>query len=142
MLQKADTSGYMMKYVIKLNAYGIHFQLRAATKVLFLIGFMNEYTGSLDKDNSEKPMWILHVDGSFTKERSSASLILRGPHDVKVSYALKLRFDTTNNEYEALIIDFKLAKDTGAEKTENFSDTMLVIQQLKDKYEAKGEGMI
>ena len=35
-----------------------------------------------------------------------------------------------------------MAKDVKAEKLEIYSDSMLVIQQLKDEYDAKDEGMI
>ena len=40
-------------------------------------------------------------------------MVLKGPHDVIVSYALKFGFNYSNNEveYEALIEDVKLAKD-------------------------------
>ena len=41
-----------------------------------------------------------------------------------------------------MIAGLKLAKDVGAEKIEIFSDSMLVMQQLKGEYDAKDEGMI
>ena len=65
-------------------------------------------------------------------------------HDTKLSYALKFGFNTSNNEaeYEALIAGFKLIRDIGYEKLEIFSNTMLVVQQLKGEFEAIGEGMI
>ena len=57
---------------------------------------------------------------------------------------MKFGFSASNNEaeYEALIAGLKLAKDAGAEGIEIFSDSMLVVQQLKGEYDAKDEGMI
>ena len=56
-------------------------------------------------------------------------MVLKGPHDVKVSYALKFGFDASNNEaeYKALIVGLRLPKDIGVEKLEIFPDSMLVI---------------
>ena len=128
-LQKPDASGRIMKYAIELSAIGVQFQPRYATKAQFLADFLNEYTGQPDKDDLEKPVWILHVDGSATKGGSGAGLVLTGPHGVKILYALKFGFKASNNEgeYEALIAGIRLAKDIGAEKLEVFSDSMLVV---------------
>lgn len=53
-------------------------------------------------------------------------------------------FDASNNEakYKALIVSLKLTKDVSTEKQEIFSNCMLVVQQLKDEYEAKGDRMV
>ena len=122
----------MMKYAIELSAFGVQFQPQDTTKAQFLADFLNEYTGLPDKDDFEKPIWILHVDGSSTKGGSGAGLVLTGSHGVKILYALKFRFEASNNEaeYEALIAGIRLAKDIGAEKLEVFSNSMLIVQQL------------
>ena len=87
------------------------------------------------------------MDGSSAAGGSSTGLVIRGlqgPNETKISYALKFGFAASNNEveYEALIADLKLAKDVGAERIEIFSDSILVVQQLKGEYDAKDEGMI
>ena len=87
------------------------------------------------------------MDGSSTTGGSSAGLVLQvpqGPSEAKISYALKFGFQASNNEaeYKALIASLKLAKDVRAEKIEIYSDSMLVVQQLKVEYDAKDEGMI
>ena len=109
--------------------------------------FIIEYTGLPESEDKERPVWLLHVDGSSTVGGSGAGLVLRGPQgpsEAKISYALKFGFQASNNEaeYEALIVGLKLAKDVGAEKLEIYSDSMLVVQQLKGEYDAKDEGMI
>ena len=57
---------------------------------------------------------------------------------------MKFGFLASNNEaeYEALIAGLKLAKGVGAERIEIFSDSLLVVQQLKGEYDAKDKGMI
>ena len=98
--------------------------------------------------DGEKPVWILHVDGSSTSGGSGVGLVLQGPHNAKISYVLKFSFDVSNNEaeyeaeYEALVAGLKFVKDIGAEKIEILSDSMLIVQQLKGEYEAKDDGMI
>ena len=92
-------------------------------------------------------MWLIHVDGSSAVGESGAGLVLQGPQgpsEAKISYALKFGFQASNNEaeYKALIAGHKLAKDVGAKKFEIFSDSMLIVQQLKGEYDAKNEGMI
>ena len=57
-------------------------------------------------------------------------MVLRGPHDAKISYALKFGFAAGNNEveYEAFVAGLRLAKDIRAEKIEILSNSMLVVQ--------------
>ena len=72
-----------------------------------------EYAGlAEDQEEGETPEWVLHVDGSSTRARSGAGLMLIGPHGAKVLYALKFEFKASNNEvkYEALIVGAKACK--------------------------------
>ncbi|GJS50747.1 reverse transcriptase domain-containing protein [Tanacetum coccineum] len=56
--------------------------------------------------------WILFTDGSSCTDGSGAGLILTNPKGMKFTYALRFRFDATNNEaeYEALIAGLRIAK--------------------------------
>jgi len=51
----------------------------------------------------------------------------------------KLDFDFSNNEaeYEAFIAGLKILKKLGAKKIFVYSDSELVIKQVKGEYEAK-----
>ena len=84
------------------------------------------------------------MDGSSILGGSGVGLVLQGPHETKVSYALKFGFEASNNEdeYEALVAGLKLAKDIEAKRIEILADSMLVVQQLKGEHEVKDEGMI
>ena len=70
--------------------------------------------------------------------------MLVGPHGAKVLYALKFGFESSNNEaeYEALIAGLKLARDIGAKCIKVLFDSMLVILQVRDEYETKGESIM
>ena len=56
-----------------------------------------------------------------------------------LEYSLKFNFKTTNNQvkYEALVVDLQLAKEIGARSLNIWSDSQLVITQLKGEYEVK-----
>ncbi|GKD74999.1 reverse transcriptase domain-containing protein [Tanacetum coccineum] len=59
--------------------------------------------------------WILFMDGSSCIDGSRAGLIHKNPKGIEFTYALRFRFDATNNEaeYEALIAGLKIAKKMG-----------------------------
>ncbi|GJS19789.1 reverse transcriptase domain-containing protein [Tanacetum coccineum] len=65
--------------------------------------------------------WILFTDGSSCTDDSGAGLILTNPEGMKFTYALRFRFDATNNEaeYEALIARLKIAEQMGVPRREN-----------------------
>ena len=57
--------------------------------------------------------------------------------------ALKFGFKVSNNgpEYEALITRLNLAKEMKVESLEIFSDSQLIVCQVTNKYQARGEKM-
>ncbi|GJW43412.1 reverse transcriptase domain-containing protein [Tanacetum coccineum] len=59
--------------------------------------------------------WILFTDGSSCTNGSGARLILINPEGMEFTYALRFRFDATNNEaeYEALIAGLRIAEQMG-----------------------------
>nr|GEW83758.1 reverse transcriptase domain-containing protein [Tanacetum cinerariifolium] len=80
-----------------------------------------------EEDSSDTPMeeegelpkpWILFTDGSSCTDGSGAGLILTNPKGMEFTYALRFRFDATNNEaeYEALIAGLRIAKQMGVKK--------------------------
>ena len=58
-------------------------------------------------------------------------------------YALKFGFKASNNkaEYEALIVGLNLAKEMKIESLEIYSDSQLVVCQIRDEYQARVEKM-
>ena len=69
---------------------------------------------------------------------------MESPTGEKVHYALRLQFPATNNEaeYEALIARLRLAKEMGLQQLRVYSDSQLVINQVRGDYQAKGENMM
>ena len=84
------------------------------------------------------------MDGDANAQGNGAGLILTSPDGIDVDYALKFRFQASNNEaeYEAIIVGLKLAHSMEADQLEICSDSQLVVRQIEDSYEVKGEKMI
>ncbi|GJT83103.1 reverse transcriptase domain-containing protein [Tanacetum coccineum] len=59
--------------------------------------------------------WILFTDGSSCTDGSGAGLILTNLKGMEFTYALRFRFDATNNEaeYEALIAGLRIPEQMG-----------------------------
>ena len=90
------------------------------------------------------PIWRLSVDGAPNSQGSGAGLILTSPDEIDVEYALRFGFQASNNEaeYEAIIVGLNLAHSFEANQLEVSSDSQLVVKQIEDSYEARGEKMI
>ncbi|XP_077232508.1 uncharacterized protein LOC143869835 [Tasmannia lanceolata] len=93
---------------------------------------------------SEEPLWEVYVDGSSNKGGSGAGLVLTGPDEFVLNYALRFGFRASNNEaeYEALIAGMNLAAQARAQKLKAYCDSQLVVCQIQGVYEAREEGMI
>ncbi|GJZ14995.1 reverse transcriptase domain-containing protein [Tanacetum coccineum] len=96
-----------------------------------------------DKEELSDP-WILFTDGLSCVNGSGAGLILTSPEGTEFTYALRFRFDATNNEaeYEALIAGLRIAKQMGVKNLQENVDSRLVANQVNETYIAKEPGMI
>ncbi|GJR85234.1 reverse transcriptase domain-containing protein [Tanacetum coccineum] len=68
--------------------------------------------------------WTLFIDGSSCIDGSGAGLILTNPVGVEFTYAMRFRFEATNNEaeYEALIAGLRIVEQMGyLEKVKGFT---------------------
>ncbi|XP_077229834.1 uncharacterized protein LOC143862648 [Tasmannia lanceolata] len=92
----------------------------------------------------EEPLWEVYVDGSSNKTGCGAGLVLTGPEDFVLNYALRFGFRASNNEaeYEALIAGMNLAVQTRAQRLKAYCDSQLVVCQIQGVYEAREERMI
>ncbi|XP_077239801.1 uncharacterized protein LOC143880710 [Tasmannia lanceolata] len=93
---------------------------------------------------SEEPLWEVYVDGSSNKSGSGAGLVLTGPEDFVLNYALRFGFRASNNEaeYEALIAGMNLTIQARAQRLKAYCDSQLVVCQIQGVYEAREERMI
>ncbi|GJV72591.1 reverse transcriptase domain-containing protein [Tanacetum coccineum] len=96
-----------------------------------------------DKEALPDP-WILFTDGSSCIDGSGAGLIITNPKGVEFTYALRFRFDATNNEveYEALIAGLWIAEQMGVNNLQANVESRLMANQVNGIYIAKKPGMI
>ncbi|GKB12021.1 reverse transcriptase domain-containing protein [Tanacetum coccineum] len=76
---------------------------------------------------------LVHTNGS------RAGLVLTNPEGMEFTYALRFRFDATNNEaeYEALIAGLRIAEQMGVKNLQANVDSRLVANQVNGTYVAK-----
>ena len=87
--------------------------------------------------------WEVYIDGALNQKGSGIRLVLISPEKVIVEKSLRLNFSTTNNEaeYEALLMGIVVVQRMGGKSVKVFSDSRLVVDQVKGEFEAKDERM-
>ncbi|GKC47923.1 reverse transcriptase domain-containing protein [Tanacetum coccineum] len=106
-----------------------------------------------EDDVSDTPMeereelsdpWVLFKDGSSCIDGFGAGLIITNPEGMEFTYALRFRFNATNNEaeYEALIAGLRIARKIGVQNLQANVDSKLVANQVNEVYVAKESTMI
>ncbi|GJY71573.1 reverse transcriptase domain-containing protein [Tanacetum coccineum] len=126
-LSRPEVAGRLQKWSIKLGDYVIHYRPRVSVKGQILADFIverlkEESPDTLMGEEEELPKpWILFTDGSSCIDGSEAGLILANPEGMEFTYALRFRFDATNNEteYETLIAGLKIAEKMDVPRSEN-----------------------
>ena len=83
--------------------------------------------------------WKFYINGASGSQGSGVGVILIGPIKIQIKYAVKLKYSATNNaaEYEALLTGLKLAIEVRDEHLKVYSDSQLVVNQVKDAYQVK-----
>lgn len=108
--------------------------------------FITKFIGPIEEEAKcpERPSWELYVDGSSSEQGAGAGVMLISPGGHRILCALRFGFQATNNEveYEALLAGLRLAKEVRAEALVIFSDSQLVVNQIRGEYQAKGSKMV
>ncbi|GJW39599.1 reverse transcriptase domain-containing protein [Tanacetum coccineum] len=149
-LSRPEVAGRLQKWSIELGEYAIHYRPRVSVKGHILADFIVERP---EEDSPDTPMeeeeelpepWILFTDGSSCTDGCGARLILTNPEGVEFTYALRFRFDATNNEaeYEALIAGLRIAEQMGVKNLQANVDSRLVTNQVNGTYVAKEADMV
>ena len=147
-LHKPETLGRLMKWAIELSEFDIRYKPRTAIKGQILEDFIIEFTLAQSSEATQLapdlPIWKLSVVGAVNAQGSDAGLILTSPDKIDTEYALRFGFQASNNEakYEAVIVGLNLAHFMEADQLEMSSDSQLMVKQIEDSYEARGEKMI
>ena len=89
------------------------------------------------------PTWEVYVDGASNQKGSGVGLVLMSPKKVVIEKFLRLDFLATNNEaeYETLLKGMTMVQRMGGKSIKLFSDSRLVVSQVKGDFEAKYERM-
>ena len=77
--------------------------------------------------------WKVYVDGIANHRGSRVGLVLISLEKIIIEKSLRLGFSTTNNEaeYEALLQGMTMVQKMGGKAVEIFSDSRLVVGQVK-----------
>ncbi|GKD57296.1 reverse transcriptase domain-containing protein, partial [Tanacetum coccineum] len=88
--------------------------------------------------------WTLFTDGSSCIDGSGAGLILTNLEGVEFTYAMRFKFEATNNEaeYEVLIAGLRIAEQMGVKNLQANVDSRLVANQVNGSYIAKEPSMV
>ena len=93
---------------------------------------------------AQKPVqWKVYIDEAANQKGSGMGLVLISPEKLVVEKLLRLGFSTTNNEaeYEALLEGIFMVQRMGGKSATMFSDSRLVVGQVKGELEARDERM-
>ena len=87
--------------------------------------------------------WEIHVDRVSNQKGSGVRLVLMSPEKVVIEKSLRLDFSAMNNEaeYEALLEGMAMVQRMGGKSIKLFSDSRLVVGQVKGEFEANDERM-
>ena len=83
--------------------------------------------------------WKMYINGMANQKESGVGLVVTSPKGIIIDKSLRLGFSTTNNEAEseALLEGMALVQRMGVGSMEIFSNSRLVIGQVKGEFEAK-----
>ena len=83
------------------------------------------------------------MDGASNQKGSGVGLVLMSFEKVVIKKSFKLNFSATNNEaeYETLLVGMAMVQRMGGKSIKLFSDSRLVVGQVRGEFEAKDERM-
>ena len=158
-LRSVDYTGRIAKWSTILGAFDIKYMPCTSVKGQVLADLVAEFTEPkieelpTDGNMDEKlvgtishyclPTWEVHVDGVSNQKGSGIGLVLMSPEKVVIGKFLRLDFSATNNEteYEALLKGMAMVQRMGGKSIKLFSDSRLVVGQVRGEFEAKNERM-
>jgi ribonuclease HI len=142
-LRKLDLSGRLVNWAIELSEFDVEFVPRNAIKGQILADFVAKFTGITEEAFLKVDLWIIHVDGSATRQGGGAGVMIKAPNGESLLSSWRLEFWVTNNEaeYEAVIAGLRIAQEMGAEHVELRSDSQVIVGHIQGTFEAKGEKM-
>nr|GEV26980.1 reverse transcriptase domain-containing protein [Tanacetum cinerariifolium] len=142
-LSNPEVIGRLLKWSFELQEHDSHYRPRASLKGQILADFIMKHPEDDPRDvtiEDEEVLpdpWMLFTDGSSCIDGSEAGLIIINPKGMEFTYALRFRFDATNNEaeYEALIGENKKADALSKIATTSFAhlSKQVLMEEVKEK---------
>ena len=85
----------------------------------------------------------MYVDGALNQKGSGVGLVLKSPEKVIIEKSLRLDFSASSNEfkYEVLMMGMAMVQRMGGKSVKVFSDSRLVVGQVKREFKVKDERM-
>ena len=154
-LQTADYTERIAIWNTILGAFDIKYMPRTSIKGQFLADLVAEFAeppvevvaGERNMDGKPveaismpgSPCWKVYVDGTANQKGFGVGLVLESPEKTVIKKSLRLGFSATNNEteFEALLHGMAMVQKTGGKAVEIFSDSRLVVGQVKGELEVR-----
>ena len=91
----------------------------------------------------EPLFWKVYVDDAANQMGSVVGIVLVSPEKITIKKSLRLGFSTTNNEaeYEDLLEGMSMVQRMGGKVVKMFSNSRLVVGQVKGELKARDEKM-
>lgn len=108
LFRNSKAIGHIGKWATKLNKYIVDFEHRSAIKSQALADFITDWTPSTFETTVkfEEPEWTVYCDGAWGTAGAGVSAILTPPSGLRLRYAARLQFLSTNNtaEYKVVLL--------------------------------------
>ena len=133
----------MARKEIELSEYDIQYKPRLSKKGQVLVDFIAELPQSETRPDS-LDWWTLNIDKASRQTGTGIDLQLKSPSGDKIEQAIRLGFNTYNNEseYEAILAGLELASALSAGKLLVQSDSQLVVGKVNEEFESRDPRMV
>ena len=128
-LENPLATGRIWWWAMELQGYGLKFEHTNIIKSQALVDFMakwieTDFDGQLEESclpGKEDPCaWIMHFDGSFSRNKGGAGVVLDSPTGDHLKYVVQVLYseNITNNamEYEGLLAGLRATIGLGIDK--------------------------
>ncbi|XP_027357161.1 uncharacterized protein LOC113866531 [Abrus precatorius] len=160
--EKPALTGRISRWQVLLSEYDIVYVTQKAIKGSALADFLahqpvNNYQSIQyeflyknimvlfnEKESSAKDEWVMMFDGASNALRHGIGAILIFLEKQYIPITAKLSFDCTNNaaRYEACAMEIQAAIESKIKILKVYSDSALVIHQLKGEWETRDAKLI
>ena len=158
-LRSADYTRRIAKWGTILGAFDIKYMPRTSVKGQVLADLVAEFTETpVEGESNEHCMdeksvgqiavqeplqWKVYADGAANQKGFGVGLVLISPERLILEKSLRLGFSATNNEaeYKALLEGISMVHKMGRKSVTIFSNSRLVVGQVRNELEANDERM-